>query len=152
MGAMASQITSLTIVYATVYSDADQRKLQRSASLAFVREIHRGPVNSPHKWPVTRKMVPFDEVIMEVISFYKKGIPLCHYLTINNGKWIILPIETYNFIMIFVCKFHWIWWLGNQLTILVQIINWCRPGDTFLSVREINKCSTFFLLQTLVAI
>ena len=64
MGAMASQITSLTIVYSTVYSDADERKHQSSASLAFVRRIHRGPVNSPHKWPVTRKMFPFDDVIM----------------------------------------------------------------------------------------
>ena len=35
MGALASQITSLTIVYLTVYSDADQRKHQSSASLAF---------------------------------------------------------------------------------------------------------------------
>ena len=64
MGAIASQITSLTIVYSTVYSDADQRQHQSSASLAFVRGIHRGPVNSPHKWPVTRKMFPFDDVIM----------------------------------------------------------------------------------------
>ena len=64
MGIMASQITSLTIVYSTVYSGADQRKHQSSASLAFVREIHRWPVNSPHKWPVTRKMFPFDDVIM----------------------------------------------------------------------------------------
>ena len=29
-----------------------------------MRGIHRGPVNSPHKWPVTRKMFPFDDVIM----------------------------------------------------------------------------------------
>ena len=64
MDAIASQITSLTIVYSIVYSDADQRKHQSSASLAFVRGIHRGPVNSPHKWPVTRKMFPFDDVIM----------------------------------------------------------------------------------------
>ena len=64
MGTMASQITSLTIVYLTVNLDADQRKHQSSASLAFVRGIHRGPVNSPHKWPVTRKMFPFDDVIM----------------------------------------------------------------------------------------
>ena len=64
MGAIASQITSLAIVYSTVYSDADQRKFQSSASLAFVWGIHRGPVNSPHKWPVTRKMFPFDDVIM----------------------------------------------------------------------------------------
>ena len=54
MGAIASQITSLTIVYSTVYSDADQRKHQSFASLAFVWGIHRGPGNSPHKWPVTR--------------------------------------------------------------------------------------------------
>ena len=64
MGTITSQITSLTIVYSTVYSDADQRKHQSSASLAFVRGIHRGPVNSPHKWPVTRKMFPFDDVII----------------------------------------------------------------------------------------
>ena len=64
MGAMASQITSLTIVYSTVYSGGDQRKHQISASLAFVWGIHRWPVNSPHKWPVTRKMFPFDDVIM----------------------------------------------------------------------------------------
>ena len=64
MGAMTTQNTSLTIVSSTVYSDTDQRKRQRSASLAFVRGIHRGPVNSPHKCPVTRKMFPFDDVIM----------------------------------------------------------------------------------------
>ena len=65
MGVIASQITSLAIVYSTVYSDSiGQRKHQSSASLAFVRGIHRWPVNSPHKWPVTRKMLPFDDVIM----------------------------------------------------------------------------------------
>ena len=64
MGTMGSQITSLTIVYSTVYSGADQRKHQSSASLSFVRGIHRGQVNSPHNQPVTRKMFPFDDVIM----------------------------------------------------------------------------------------
>ena len=73
MGTIASQITSLTIVYSTVYSDADERKHQSFASLASVREIHRGPVNSPHKWPVTRKMFPFDDVIMH--SDYFGGVP-----------------------------------------------------------------------------
>ena len=52
------------IVYSTVYPGADQRKHQSSASLAFVRGIHRSPVNSPHKGPVTRNMFPFDDVIM----------------------------------------------------------------------------------------
>ena len=64
MSAMAFQIISLTIVYSTVYSGTDQRKDQSSASRAFVWGIHRWPVNSPHKGPVTRKMSPFDDVIM----------------------------------------------------------------------------------------
>ena len=71
MGTIASQITSLTIVYSTVYSDADQRKHQSSESLTFVRGIHRSPVNSPHKWPVTRKMFSFDDVIMDPCSLCK---------------------------------------------------------------------------------
>ena len=64
MSEIASQITSLTIDYSTVLSGADQSKHQSSASLAFVWEIHRWPVNFPHKWPVTRKRFPFDDVIM----------------------------------------------------------------------------------------
>ena len=64
MSTKASRITSLTTVYLIVYSRADQRKHQSSASLAFVRGIHRRPVNSPQKGPVARKMVPFDDVIM----------------------------------------------------------------------------------------
>ena len=55
MSALASQITSLTIAYSTVYSSADQRKHQTPRPW---------PVNSPHKWPVTWKMFPFDGVIM----------------------------------------------------------------------------------------
>ena len=61
---MVSQITSLAIVYSTVYSGAEQRKHKSSASLAFVRGIHRWPVNSPHKGLVTRKMFPLDDVVM----------------------------------------------------------------------------------------
>ena len=76
MGAIATQITSLTTVYSTGYWGVDQSKHQSSASLAFVRGIHRGPVNSPHKWPVTRKMSPFDDVIM---VFGWCGLP---------GEWI----------------------------------------------------------------
>ena len=68
MSTMASKITSLTIVYSTVYSVADQRKHQSSASLAFVRGFHRGPVNSPQKWLVTRKIFQFHDVIMVAMS------------------------------------------------------------------------------------
>ena len=59
MGTMAFQITSLTIVYSTVYSGADQTKRLSSASLDFV-----SPVNSSHKWAVTRKLFPFDDILM----------------------------------------------------------------------------------------
>ena len=56
----------LSVVYSIVYSGTRQRKPQSSALLAFVRVIHRSPVNSPHKGPVTRKMFPFDDVIMGI--------------------------------------------------------------------------------------
>ena len=91
MGTIASQITSLTIVYSTVYSGADQRKHQSSASLAFERGIHRGPVNSPHKWPVTRKMFPFDDVIMTPQSWLSHdqvitGPTLTSRIVIQNAE------------------------------------------------------------------
>ena len=63
---MASQITSLTIVYSAVYSGTNEIKHPSSSSMAFVRGIHRWPLNSPHKGPVTRKMFPFDYVIMDL--------------------------------------------------------------------------------------
>ena len=92
MSAIASQITSLTIVYSIVYSDADQRKHQSSASLAFVWGIHRWPVNSPHKWPVTRKMFPFDDVIMfllfhhDMLSLTKSSITKPPSLSFHYGN------------------------------------------------------------------
>ena len=64
MSRRVSQITSLTIVYSTVYSGANQRKNQSSTSLAFVQGIHRWLVNSPHKGSVTRKMFTFGDVIV----------------------------------------------------------------------------------------
>ena len=64
MSAMASQITSLTIVYSNVYSGTDGRKHQSSTSLAFMRGIHRWLVNSQHKGPVMQKMFPYNDVIM----------------------------------------------------------------------------------------
>ena len=91
MGAIASQITSPTIVYSIVYSDADQRKHQSSASLTFVRGIHRGPVNSPHKWPVARKMFPFDDVIMHLwfLTIIQKKNHLMHFELVHTlVRWV----------------------------------------------------------------
>ena len=67
MVVIVSQITDVSIVYSTVGSGADQRKHESSVSLAFVRGIHRCPVISPHKVPVTRKMFRFDDVIMTYV-------------------------------------------------------------------------------------
>ena len=93
MSAIASQITSLTIIYSTVYSDTDQRKHQSSVSLAFVRGIHRWPLNSPHKGPVTRKMSPFDDVIMnfQFLDFE------------HSSSWACV---TYTLGIILRCMFH----------------------------------------------
>ena len=68
MDMMASEITSLTFVYSTVCSGTDQRKHRNSASLAFVRGINRWLVNSLHKGSGTRKMSPFDGVIMHSLA------------------------------------------------------------------------------------
>ena len=87
MGVIASHNTSLTIVYSNVYSGADQRKHQSSGPLAFVRGIHRWPGNIPHKWPVTRKMFPLDDVIMDNRCLIMSLITLAwidraqHYIT-----------------------------------------------------------------------
>ena len=70
MSTMASQITVVSVVYSTDGSGEYQRNHLSSASLAFVRGIHRWPVNSPHKRPVTRKMFPFDDVIMSKMGTY----------------------------------------------------------------------------------
>ena len=56
MSAISSQITSVLIVCSTVFACADQRKYQSSASLAFVRGIHKRQVDSLYKGPVTLKM------------------------------------------------------------------------------------------------
>ena len=107
MGTVASQITSLTIVYSTVYSGADQRKHQSSASLAFVPGIHRGPVNSPHKWPVTRKMFPFDDVIM----LCTRGLTL---IKGNNHMCVVIFI------------------MSRERDIVTKPIAECRPYDVFV--------------------
>ena len=120
MRAMASQVTSLTIVYSSVYSGADQWTYQSSASLAFVWGIHRWPVNSPHKWPVTRKMFPYDNVIM------CKCIPLMTLHTtppLLNVTWTPLSTFSYLFILHFVCNLE-----------LSNVFKMCYP----VNVKSVN--------------
>ena len=135
MTTMASQITSLTVVYSVVYSD--QRKHQSSASLAFVRGIHREPVNSPHKWPVTRKMFPFDDVIMPAgdrgsphrFSFFKMNFLFTFFFVcfLANAFYIKLMMQIYN-----ICFTHVEYtviknmhheWKSNQINIATKYID-----------------------------
>ena len=64
MSAMASQIIGVSNACSNGFSGADKRIHQSSASLAFDRGIHLWPADSPHKGPVTRKMIPIDDVNM----------------------------------------------------------------------------------------
>ena len=71
MSTMAHEITRISTVGSAVCWGAHHRKYQSSPLLAFVRGIHQGSVDFPHKGPVTRKMFPFDDVIMvSVLSGY----------------------------------------------------------------------------------
>ena len=71
MSALASQITGVSAVYSTVFSGADLRKYQSSSSVVFVCVCEGGGGGGggggefSHKGPVTRKMFPFDVVIVE---------------------------------------------------------------------------------------
>ena len=71
MGTMASQITGVSRFSSTVCSWTDQRKHQSSASLSSVRGIHRWPMDSSHKGPVTQKMFPVDNVSMRFCKYHK---------------------------------------------------------------------------------
>ena len=127
MDAIASQIAILTIVYPTVYSSVDQRKHESSASLAFVRGIHRWPVNFPHKGPVTRKMLPFDDVIIIcIIEHGRHGRPMAAIsgkLHINSCKTIEQQIHILKICSIYhgvrqslktrvLATVHWNWQLA----------------------------------------
>ena len=143
MGAMASQITSITVVYSTDYSDADQRKHQVSAPLAFVWGIHHWP----HKWPVTRKMFPFDDVTMR-----------CNPL--NPGRFNASPQDKMAAIsqmifsdafswwrsFVFWLKFHWSLFLvpiDNKL-VLVYIMSW-RQIDKPLSEPVLTRFTDAYM-------
>ena len=117
MGAIAYQITSLTIDYSTFYSGADQRKHQNSVSLAFVGGIHRWPVNSPHKGPVTRKMFPFGDVIMTKVTVMGEvwGVSQC---------WEYLLYTEIVFAMNSLWASDAIWWHKSGST-LAQVMGCC---------------------------
>ena len=137
MDAIASQITSLTIVYSIVYSDADQRKHQSSASLAFVQGIHRGPVNSPHKWPVTQKFFSFDDVIMMVCVFHN-----CDYLC----KYREVLAQIYS--VVNYINNHNVYWCNNSRISLFLL--WTTMAPTNMCKYISSSVTLSFYLRFLV--
>ena len=124
MGAMAAQITSLTTVYIRAQVKVN---IKAFASLAFVWGIHRGPVNSPHKWPVTRKMFPFDDVMMQmsrILYIIAHKICLLFYMVfplqrkrrnLNN----IFVVGTFHFENFWRITYHFpnfTWWRHQMET------------------------------------
>ena len=95
--AMASQITSLTIVYSIVYSGADQRKHQSSASLAFCGEFTGDRWIPRKKWPVTRKMFPYDDVIILSLHFNLLVHQIHRYCIKSAHSW---SIDAYTIIYV----------------------------------------------------
>ena len=84
---MASQVTSVSIVYSVCCcSGTDQRKHQSSASLASVWGIHQWPVHSPHKGPVTRKMFPFDVIIINEKHWLIINLPVIISILTQHNK------------------------------------------------------------------
>ena len=125
----------VSIVYSIVCSGADQRKHQNPASLAFLRGIHLWSVNTPHKWPVTRKMFPFDNVIMKAVSIFY-GIH-CR----SNLRWAIylsnvdlnLHFGPFWIVHEMWCM-RWSWWKGHIFGLLAL----CAGNQEFAAQRSSN--------------
>ena len=94
MSAMASEITSLTIVYSTTYSRRRSKKTSKLRVTGLVRRIHWWLVNSPHKGPVTRKMFPIDDVIMLMIpNKILSAVGLKHLSNLNVFNFVLMCKE-----------------------------------------------------------
>ena len=137
MSTMVSQITNVSIVCSPACSGADQREHQSSTSLAFVRGIHQQLVNSPHKEPVTRKIFPFDDVIMVPFSchIFLEQQYHCRVLfktiSLQLGNWKISHEQIFFYKMLYSLKcppdsFQWysLWYLTELNFSLHWLIEW----------------------------
>ena len=133
MSAMVPQITSLTIVYSTAQSGADQRKIKAPRHWPLFGEF------TGHRWihhtkPVTRKMFPFDDVIM------CSPPKLCTvYGTIPRTKDIQSHVLIRKTAVFIKCDIVNIWMIQEVLRKLNRIIRfvpptWCIAPKTFTRV------------------
>ena len=124
MSAMASQITGVLSVCSNICSGADERKHQSSVSLAFVRGIHRPPVDSPHKGPATREMCPFDDVIMLGVEDTSKEEMVGVRISESFSNRVLFMAATQKYI----CNTMWL-----KRRRRYNMITWCLSGAKMLS-------------------
>ena len=115
--AMAFEITSHTIVYSNVYSGADQREHQSSASLAFLQGIHRWPVNSPQQR---------DSNAENVFIWWRHHVSSCD--PVIDASNLLLPPFVSSCSVCVVCL--WYRWIRWRLIIEVPR-NMRRPHQLF---------------------
>ena len=96
------------------------KKYQCSASLAFVWRIHWWPVNSPHKWPVTWKIFPFDDVIMWMNNYI--ALRGCIYLSMPLFQCWLLLKQCKNAEDIVHCMVWWWWYVRVCVCVWVVVV------------------------------
>ena len=130
----------LTTVYSTVYSGTHDRKHQSSAVWAFVRRIHQWPVNSLHKWPITRKMFPFDGVIMNSVSQLAFRAFTMYFPMIDDVAYPFLSLASYgNWIQLIELLEPY---TANLETEVVSCVRgfFCNFIQHYVLLRIIHKC------------
>ena len=137
MGAMASQITSVSSVHSTVLSGVDQRKHRNSTPLARVRGIHRSPVNSHHKGKVTRTMFSFDDVMMDNFEIVtrQKMLPFTSRMRRDDINSKVQFKSLIEFVMQINCPVSDQWRLHKWHLKIAGIV--CRLALKYSSVIEI---------------
>ena len=113
---------------------------QSSASLAFVREIHRGPVNFPRKWPVTRKMFPFDDVIMgDRVHCYATVVHQHLQLTNRQHLQLTKHFAIWLFCHITHIQCEWYLWCGRICVWMWDSVLALDGMDGMIEMQGINS-------------
>ena len=161
MSTMASEFSAVLIsLLGRLFK---QRNHQSSASLAFMRAIHRRPVDSPHKGPVMWKMFPFDGVIMNFIVLdgtggFHKGKLRCHQCPVDSPH---IGPEMWSFNIFFAVtlndplKTRWsFWWfetLWRSYDVTVMMILRMLSAKVGFRI-EFSYCNHLHISHTLVCV
>ena len=160
MSAMAPQITSLTIVYSTVYSKHRSKKTSKPPVTGLWEGIQWSPVNSSHKGPVTRKMFLFDDVIMCKGEIW--GV-FCRYKLCSTLVTVIMYAISCYLIVAWWCHMVTEFWVNigsgnffcltapsqysNQCWLIINEVLWCTfHGNDYVNSQNIDTQVMFEIL------